>query len=101
MSIVSRLARRNDGIRHLFQQAELIAWKLNRRKGHIPTLAKYSLFRDYVKARNIDIVIETGTYLGDFVCAVRKDFRKIYSIELSDFLYLRATRRMKHFDNVE
>jgi hypothetical protein len=101
MSLVSQLARNHDDIRHAFQELEYLTWRTNGRRGDLPTLAKYSIFKEYVKPRRIKVVIETGTYLGDFVFALRRDFNKIYSIEISSLLYARAKLRMKNLENVE
>jgi hypothetical protein len=42
-----------------------------------------------------EILIETGTYLGDMVEAQRNHFKRIYSIELSEKLFNRAKKRFK------
>src|SRR2546425_6234629 len=39
------------------------------------------------------IFVETGTYRGDMVEAMKPLFHKIYSIELSDALFAEAQRR--------
>jgi hypothetical protein len=46
-------------------------------------------------------LIETGTFKGDTVRALRKDFDRIVSVELSSELYARALRRTRHQGNVE
>ncbi len=45
-------------------------------------------------------LVETGTYLGDMVYAMKDQFEKIYSIELSEKLHLKATKRFKNEDNI-
>lgn len=44
--------------------------------------------------------IETGTYLGDTVCAMREIFERVYSIELADELYQQALERFADDDGV-
>jgi hypothetical protein len=41
----------------------------------------------------LSILVETGTYKGDLIHAVRQDFVRIYSIELDERLHQRAVRR--------
>jgi len=47
----------------------------------------------YAKRFSINIFIETGTYLGNTVNAVKKNFKEIYSIELNKVLYLKAKQK--------
>ena len=53
------------------------------------------------KIYNISTFIETGTYLGEMVWEVRKNFKKIYSIELDDFLFQTAKKRFAPFPNIQ
>jgi hypothetical protein len=50
---------------------------------------------------NLKNFIETGTFLGETVRFARKYFNKVYSIELSDELYLFNKKRFLRFNNVE
>jgi len=47
------------------------------------------------------ILIETGTYLGDMVYAMRKSFSKILSFELDQSLYEQARRRFAADRHIE
>lgn len=49
---------------------------------------------------NINILVETGTYLGDMVWAQRKNFTEIYSIELSRMFADLAKKRFKQFSHI-
>jgi len=46
------------------------------------------------------VLIETGTFLGDMIEAVRSDFERICSIEISKELYDRAKARFRKAKNV-
>lgn len=46
--------------------------------------------KDYAKRYDMHVFVETGTYLGEMVNAVRKTFKVIYSVELSKELHERA-----------
>jgi len=47
----------------------------------------------YARRFSINIFIETGTYLGNTVNAVKRNFKEIYSIELNKVLYLKARQK--------
>jgi hypothetical protein len=44
--------------------------------------------------------VETGTYMGDMVYAMRKRFKQIYSIELSPRLFQLAVERFFAFNHI-
>ena len=56
-------------------------------------LAAQKLFSD-------GVLVETGTYLGEMIQSVKKNFSEIYSIELSDGLALEAVRRFKRYPHI-
>ena len=58
-----------------------------------PEVVKQMTVREYGRKFGIRTFVETGTYLGYMVGAVRTDFERIYSIELSEQLYQDATRK--------
>lgn len=58
---------------------------------------KMQSIRQLVRATTF---IETGTYLGDTLAAMRRVFEKAYSIELSEELYNRARQRFANDKNV-
>ena len=55
----------------------------------------------YAVANKLDVLVETGTYLGDMVWAMKDYFKKIYSIELSEELYKRAAKRFSNHKHIE
>lgn len=65
-----------------------------------PHSFKQALIREYARRYSLSIFVETGTYLGDMVEAMRDTFREIYSIELSADLHSRAARRFAGVENV-
>lgn len=54
----------------------------------------------YQKQFGLNVLIETGTYRGDMVEAMRKNFTRIHSIELGDELYSAARARFDGVENV-
>jgi hypothetical protein len=62
---------------------------------------KQKFIRDYIIKYGIKTVVETGTYYGDMVEALRKTVDSIYSIELSKDLYNKAKIRFQKYNNIE
>ena len=58
-----------------------------------PHEVKQSVLAEYSKAYRLKTLVETGTYLGDMVEAMRRRFRRIYSIELGEELWRKACER--------
>jgi len=54
---------------------------------------KVNTLKEYAKKYSLDTFIETGTFLGDTVYALRNNFKKIISVELSSDLCNKARRR--------
>ena len=81
--------------------AELAEWERNDRSVPPPHIVKQRVLREYSKRFSLKILVETGTYLGDMVEAMREDFDRIYSIELSKDLYDQAKMRFKGVNNIE
>ena len=54
----------------------------------------------YAKRFSINIFIETGTYLGSTVEAVKNKFEEIYSIELNKGLYLKAKQKFIKYKHI-
>jgi len=61
---------------------------------------KQEYVKEYGKCFGMRTFVETGTYLGDMVNAVKKDFSTIYSIELSKELHERALQWFSDYEHV-
>ncbi len=68
-------------------------WEKQGRPSPPPHIVKEELIRDYAKTFNTQIMIETGTYLGDMVHAMKKSFKQIISFELDQTLATQAQKR--------
>jgi hypothetical protein len=68
-------------------------WKLRGQPVRSPHLVKQRAVREYARRYGLRTMIETGTYYGEMVAAVRNDFDWIYSIEFDPELARRAARR--------
>lgn len=68
-------------------------WKLRGEPVRSPHLVKQRAVREYARRYGLRTMVETGTYYGEMVAAVRNDFERIYSIEFDPELASRAVRR--------
>lgn len=66
-----------------------------------PQFLKQRIIKNYAKKYKLQILIETGTYLGTTVDATKNAFLKIYSIELDRKLYHRAKNKFSKFQNIQ
>jgi len=76
-------------------------WNLRGRPVRSPHLIKERTVRDYGQRYRLRILIETGTYYGEMVSAVRKHFDRIYSIEFDPQLARGAIRKFESFPNIQ
>jgi len=65
-----------------------------------PHLIKQETVKKYAHKFSTDILIETGTYLGEMVFAMKDVFSQIYSIELDSDLYMKAKERFANASNI-
>jgi len=84
----------------IYQGYDLLKWYLHGKQGAAPHIVKRSTVKFFQRQFKAEIFIETGTYMGDMVDAV-KDFKKIYSIELSENLYNQATARFSKYPHIK
>lgn len=78
---------------------EYESWKKN---GGVPVphIIKQKVLREFKDKFSISTLVETGTFYGDMIKAMKGDFDTIYSIELSEPLYRKARSRFKSDNNV-
>lgn len=75
------------------QVKNLEKWDREGRPMPPPHVVKERVIRQYASQFGIRTLVETGTAFGDMVEAMRDNFDRIYSIELSKRLYCIARRR--------
>ncbi len=75
-------------------------WAKNGLIGPPPQAFRYKIIKLFAKKFSIDIFIETGTYLGNTIDAVKKVFKKIYSIELNSNLFTKAKERFSKYNYI-
>jgi hypothetical protein len=70
-------------------------WKLRRHPVRSPHLLKQRTVIEYARKFGLRTLVETGTYYGEMVAAVRNNFDRVYSIEYDPALAQRAVRRFE------
>ncbi|MGC2697899.1 MAG: hypothetical protein WA738_19095 [Candidatus Angelobacter sp.] len=79
-------------------------WKLRGEPIRSPHLLKQRTVRDYARRYGLRVLVETGTYYGEMVAAMKNHFAEIYSVEFDSALALRAAKkffRLKHIHILE
>ncbi len=82
------------------QVVEYWAWKFKGSKGAAAHLYKQKVLKEYAHRYSLSTLVETGTYLGDMVFAMRKRFSEIHSIEISPEYFERAKQRFSSYKNI-
>ncbi len=65
-----------------------------------PHLVKQDAVKEFARKFKTRVFVESGTYMGDMIYAVRDIFDAIYSIELDEELYQTARKRFTKQRNV-
>jgi hypothetical protein len=79
-----KLQRDRKALRH---------WESQGRPAPPPHIIKENVIREYARTFQTRVLIETGTYRGDMVEAMKKHFDKVVSFELDPMLYEGAKKR--------
>jgi hypothetical protein len=93
-SLVSRLAP------GLLARRQIRQWRAKGSPLPPPHAIKQQVIASYQQKYRHDILVETGTYMGDMVEAQKRRFRKIYSIELGEDLYNAAAQRFSRHSHI-
>ena len=80
---------------------EITEWENAGKPFPPPHTVKQRTILGLAKKYSIRTLVETGTYLGDMVEAMKGSFDRVYSIELSAELHQKATERFAGSKNVE
>jgi hypothetical protein len=75
-------------------------WILRGRPARSPHLLKQKVVREYGERFGLKTLVETGTYYGEMVAAMKRRFDRIYSIEFVPALAERAARKFAHDEHV-
>ena len=75
---------------------EFTAWERNGCPVPPPHPVKQNTIRRIARQFGYRVLVETGTYYGEMIEAMRGEFDKLYTIELSGYLHRLAMRRFKN-----
>lgn len=78
------------------ERIHYIRWIGAGRPAPAPHCVKRGVLREFARRYSLPILVETGTYQGDMVHAMRRTFKKIISIELSSELASQAQARFQN-----
>lgn len=82
--------------------SELISkWEKNGKPAPPPHPIKQQNILEYKNNFGLNVLVETGTFQGEMVEAQRRNFKKIYSIELSNDFYKNAVEKFRRFDHIQ
>ena len=66
----------------------------------VPHIVKQRALAEFGERFKLQVMVETGTNLGNMINAQKDHFREIYSIELDTWLAARAKRKFAAFPNI-
>jgi hypothetical protein len=75
-------------------------WILRGRPARSPHLLKQKIVREYSERFRLKTLVETGTYYGEMVAAMKNRFDRVYSIECVRVLAERAARKFARDEQV-
>ena len=76
-------------------------WQLRGRPVRSPHLLKQRTVREYAQRHGLRVLVETGTYYGEMVDAVKAHFDRIYSVEYEPQLAQRAVRKFARYPHIK
>lgn len=76
-------------------------WVLRGRPERSPHLLKQNVVREYGERFRLRTLVETGTYYGEMVAAMKRRFEHIYSIEFVPELAKRARQKFAQEPNIK
>lgn len=86
--------------KNYFGKKEIAGWFKKGKPIPPPHAVKQEIVKDIAQKSKLKIFIETGTFLGDMVNAVKNSFEKIYSIEINEKLYQMSKKRFKKYNHI-
>jgi len=72
-------------------------WKLRGQPLRSPHLLKQRTVEEYARRYNLQVLVETGTYYGEMVAAMKNRFAQIYSVEFDAALARRAQKKFSRY----
>ena len=76
-------------------------WKLRGEPVRSPHLLKQHTVREYAQKYDLHTLVETGTYYGEMVAAMKNRFSRIYSVEYDHQLAQRAIKKFSRYSHIQ
>jgi hypothetical protein len=96
-----RYPSRSELRRSVLDTADLVKWLVRFCPARLPDILKRRVVANYAIRFNLDVFVESGTYLGATVEYLSRYCSSIYSIEYQERLYRRAIQRFAHRSNIQ
>jgi len=84
----------------IHKRIEVILWKMHGKPVPPPHFVKQSVVRKYAKKFRIKVFVESGTYHGAMVEAMRNQFRVIHSLEIYKPLYEENVKKFSKYKHI-
>jgi len=75
-------------------------WKLRGEPPRTPHLLKQRVVCEYAERYGLRVLVETGTYYGEMVAAIKNRFRAVYSVEFDHRLAQRAIKKFARHKHI-
>lgn len=75
-------------------------WQLRGKPVRSPHLLKQRTVREYAQRYDLRVLVETGTYYGEMVAAMKANFDRIYSVEYDPQLARRAISKFARYPQI-
>lgn len=86
--------------KRLGQRVDYLWWVLRGKPARSPHLLKQMTVLATARGYQLDALVETGTYYGEMVAAMRKHFRSISSIEFDERFYALAQSMFSKYPHI-
>jgi len=90
-----------DAFQRVKDRSRVALWEKAGKPEPPPHVIKRDILLSHATMYKCPILIESGTYLGDMIYAMRDRFQTIVSIELSNDLAKRAKRRFRAYPHIQ
>lgn len=84
-----------NGLRKRYINKRISEWENAGCPAPAPHVVKQKIISDYQRKTGYGVMVETGTHKGAMIEAQKRNFSRIFSIELSDEFFEKATQRFK------
>lgn len=90
-----------DSFQLRFRKRQYLNWEKSGKSIPPPQVVKLFKIQELQETYSCDTFIETGTYKGDMLFALKNYFSRLISVELSAFYYQKALVKFKKHQHVE